>query len=186
MKPIAAVVMIVIMIMLSLGAFAYDTLNLNFNRDATTEEKMVSFDMGTVSLEKEVTELEGRMDYIYSQYGYDLKMMNEATLNELVQTQIKYATIKETLISGLNQIYFTNSNFRLASVEKKLNDAVVVVNKKCRVIDKLKDKCLDKHESLVFQAHYLKLQIEELDNNEDSLKNQINSVIAQENNSLYL
>lgn len=190
MKEIAALIMIAIMVMLSLGAvgaMASDaqTLNLHF-KSQTVGERLADLEYNRKPLDLEMLKLERQMDFIFAQYSDDPARMSDPVLNELITVQKRYASGKQTIIDGLKLVYLPTYQSKQIPINKSLEAAVTNATKNCRMFDRLASKCLDEREILVYQVHYLRLKIEGLNTTEASVTSQINSLIAQENNSMFL
>lgn len=187
MKQVAAILMIAIMLMLSIGAMAADGQRLNLNtKNQTISDRLADLEQSRKPLDIEMLKLEKQMEFIFAQYSDDPARMTDPVLNELIQVQKRYATGKQTIIDGLKLVYLPNYHSKQIPIDKLLDVAVQNASKNCRIFDKLASKCLDDREILVYQVHYLRLQIEGLNTTESSIANQINSVIAQENSVVLL
>lgn len=187
MKQVAAILMIAIMLMLSIGSMAADGQRLNFNlKSQTVEDRLADLDQSRKPLDRELLKLEKQMDFIFAQYSDDPTRMSDPVLNELIQVQKRYASGKQALIDGLKLVYLPKYQSKQIPIDQMLKIAIQNASKNCKIFDKLASKCLDDREILVYQVHYLRLQIEGLNTTEASIASQINGVIAQENNTLYL
>lgn len=176
MKKIAAVIMVILMLMISLNAFSADRLNFNGN---TIKEKFVSFEVTHHAVEVSLNRYENQLEYLYSQHGKEYSNMKDSVLKQLIDVQLNYASNMQTMVDGLKRVYFVNFTGHEEPIESKMNRAVLLATKNCKLIDKFASRCLDGYEALVFKAKYLELQIQELETLSESIESQINEEIRQ-------
>lgn len=184
MKFTVSILLIVLVLMIFTSSWAVDGQRLNL-KSQTISDRLAAVEVARKSLDLEMIRLEKQMDFIFAEYGEDPARMNDVTLNELIRVQTHYAVGKQFIVENLKKVYLPSYQSKQIPVEKLLNQAIYNASKDCRLFDKLASKCLDEREILVFQVHYLKLQIEGLNTTEASVLSQINTLLREENN-LYL
>jgi hypothetical protein len=148
--------------------------------DKTLRQQMVEYESKKSSAELNLDKLQIDMSLTYSTFENDFSNMDTDTLKSYLNSEKEYYLGKLDLTEDLNQIYSKNYVSRVEPIDTELKNVLNNLAKHCNLLSKITSKCLSPHESLVFQAEYLKQKIEALETLESSLVYKINSQIVED------
>ncbi len=130
--------------------------------------------------------LDGIIESELNKYSYDFKLMSDEALKNIIESQKEYVDVLQELNASLNSIYFAKSDaLTPVSAEEEISNATREIIKKCGLLKKFTNNCLDRKERLLFQAEYLNEKILDLEIQKTTLLNGIQFQIEQQDHETF-